>query len=107
MTIRIRSLKPVSVLKYVAGSYLMIYLLLALLFGSLGVLGFHTVRWNREAITGIWALPCALFVSGFMWLGSTVLTWLALVIGFPIFSLVFQPELEGDDAKEASPGPDR
>ena len=102
MTIKVRSLKPVSVLKFVAGSYLMIFLLLALLFGGLAAVGFHTVGWNREAITGVWALPCAFLISSVMWLVSTVFTWLALVIGFPLFRLAFKPELEAEDSQDAS-----
>src|SRR5689334_3796767 len=102
MKIKIRTLRSASVLKYVGGSYLMIFLLLALLSGGLAAMGFHTVRWNREAITGVWALPCAFFICTFLWLVTTILTWLSLVVGFPLFRLVYQLELEGEDTKDAS-----
>jgi len=80
----------------------MIYLVLCLLFGGLGAIGFGTVRWNGKVITGFAALPCAVCISGFLWVGSTVFTWLALAIGFPMFRLAFQPSIEADDTGETS-----
>ena len=102
MRVKINNIRPLSVLKYVAGSYLAFFVLLALIFGGLATIGLRTVRWNGEPVTGIWALPVAMLICIMMWLGSTICTWVALIVGFPIFRLVQPLDIEGDASDEAA-----
>ena len=96
MTVKIRSLRPGSVFKYVAASFATFYLILAFLFGLLAMAGCNTVRWNREAVHGFQALPFSLLICAAMWIFSTVFTWVALTVGFTASQEFFPTLLEAE-----------
>jgi hypothetical protein len=100
MRAKLRSIRPLSLLKLVAGSFGAIYTALAVLFGLLGMAGCNTVHWNREAVTGVWALPVAFLISVFLWIASTLFVWVALAVGFPLVSMIDEIVIEGEAASE-------
>ena len=101
MTVRITKIKPLPALKMVAGSLTCFYSALGLFFGLLAWGGCHTVRWNGEPVTGIWALPYAALFAAMMSIGSTIITWIALTVGLAIFQWIYPTDFECELSKEA------
>ncbi|MGA2445873.1 MAG: hypothetical protein ABSG50_10650 [Opitutaceae bacterium] len=106
MNVRITKMRSLSALKMVAGSLTCFYFALSLFFGVLAIAGCHTVRWNGEVITGIWALPYAVLIALMMSIGSTIFGWLAFTVGLPIFRWIyptnFECELSEDRPNQAA-----
>jgi hypothetical protein len=100
MKIRVTKISPLAALKLVAGSISCFYFALCLVFGLLAVAGCHTIRWNGEAVTGIWAIPYAVLIAGMMSIGSTVFGWLALTVGLPIFQWIYPTDFECELSNE-------
>ena len=100
MTAKLRNIRPLSLLKFLAGGFGVFYLALGVLFGVLGMAGCNSVRWNQEAVTGLYALPMSLLICLMMWIGSTAFVWVALVVGSPLFRMFEEIHVEGDVAPQ-------
>lgn len=103
MNVRVRKIRPLAALKLVAGSATCFSFTICLFFGVLAIGGCHTIHVNGQPITGIWAFPYSVLLALMMAIVTTVIGWIALVVGSAMFQFIYPTDFECEASDEESP----